>query len=289
MEKSPLPGAKVFLLGDSGTGKTHSIRTLVAAGIQPFVLATEPGMRSLSPCANPACPVCRLTPKVDNETISWGYVPGSAGNIDILIDQANTVNTHDLKYLCNLNDTNRKQFNQMVTVLEAIKDFKDHNGKSWGSPLNWNTDRALVLDSWTQLTDMSMDLFCGRRPAYDKSDYQVAQRGLKNFFKLLIGLPCHVVVIAHPEREYNDAASTVQLTISTIGQKLAPQLPPLVDDVIYTKRILDKFVWSTVEPGVVCKARDLPLRADMTPNFVPLITEWQRAGGKVCLTELPAH
>ena len=42
--RSPIPGPKVMLLGPSGTGKTHSLRTLIDCGITPFVLFTEQGM-----------------------------------------------------------------------------------------------------------------------------------------------------------------------------------------------------------------------------------------------------
>ena len=47
MNKSPIPGPKIILLGDSGTGKTHSIRTLLDAGLTPFIIFTEPGMESI--------------------------------------------------------------------------------------------------------------------------------------------------------------------------------------------------------------------------------------------------
>ena len=42
-----LPGVNVLLMGPSGTGKTHSIGTLVDLGIDVFYLALEAGMESL--------------------------------------------------------------------------------------------------------------------------------------------------------------------------------------------------------------------------------------------------
>src|SRR5258708_38749125 len=45
--KSPLVGPKILLMGEGGNGKTHSIRTLVDAGIKPFVIALEPGFEVL--------------------------------------------------------------------------------------------------------------------------------------------------------------------------------------------------------------------------------------------------
>jgi AAA+ superfamily predicted ATPase len=45
--RSPIPAPNVLLMGDSGTGKTYAIRTLIEAGITPFIIFTEPGMEVL--------------------------------------------------------------------------------------------------------------------------------------------------------------------------------------------------------------------------------------------------
>ena len=45
--KPSLPGFNVMLMGPAGSGKTHSIGTLVDAGIEVFYLALEPGLESL--------------------------------------------------------------------------------------------------------------------------------------------------------------------------------------------------------------------------------------------------
>ena len=37
-------GFKVLLLGETGSGKTYSLRTLLDAGLEVFVIATEPGL-----------------------------------------------------------------------------------------------------------------------------------------------------------------------------------------------------------------------------------------------------
>lgn len=276
-----LPGFKEMNIADSGAGKTHVLRTLLACGIQPLVLATEPGMRALAPCDSPACQICVQTRKF-TDPIPYAYVSPAPGDIDVLIKQAETINKNDLKFLCSQNDPNRKDFDQFVKVLQQIKNFTDSNGKSWGPVHKWNTDRALVIDTWTQLGPMAMNLFCGRRPAYDKADYQIAQRALENFNQLITcSLQCHVIVNAHPEREFNEATSTAQLTISTVGAKLSPKLPPLYDDVFLSKRDGDKFVWTTAELNVVSKGRNLPIRRDIVPGYGQIVESWKRAGGVI--------
>jgi DNA replication protein DnaC len=47
LKKSALPGVNVLLMGPAGTGKTHSIGTLVDAGVEVFYLGLEPGLESL--------------------------------------------------------------------------------------------------------------------------------------------------------------------------------------------------------------------------------------------------
>ena len=41
---SGLPGVNVLLMGPAGTGKTHSLGTLVEAGIEVFYLGLESGL-----------------------------------------------------------------------------------------------------------------------------------------------------------------------------------------------------------------------------------------------------
>lgn len=279
-----LPGIKDWLIAESGSGKTHSLRTLLKAGVQPLVLATEPGMRSLAPCDNPKCDICATTK--GKPPIPWAYVAPAPGDIDTQIANAALINTRDLKFLCNIADSNRAAYNQFGDVLKLIKEFKDSDGKSWGPVHKWNTDRCLVLDSWSGMGPMAMNMFCGKRPAYDKPDYQIGQKALFSFYQMLFTqLRCHVIILGHVERGYAESGTTTKLTVNTLGQKLAPDLPPLADDFIFAERKGDKFTWSTASPNVVTKARNLPLRDDLAPDFAPAIESWKRAGGIIVPTE----
>lgn len=38
--------SNIMLVGATGTGKTHCLRTLLDAGITPFIISTEPGIES---------------------------------------------------------------------------------------------------------------------------------------------------------------------------------------------------------------------------------------------------
>lgn len=276
-----LPGIKDWLIGESGTGKTHSVRTLLRTGVQPLVLFTESGMRSLAPCDNPMCAVCKDTRTLP--AIPWAFVPPAPGGIDTQIAAAELINTKDQAFLSGMRDNNRKEFAQFVDVLRLVKEFKDSTGKSWGPVHGWNTDRCLVLDGWSNLGPMAMNLFCGRRPNYDKPDYGIAQRALMNFWQMLVGqLRCHVIVIGHTERGLTETGVSLKLTVNTIGRQLAPDLPKDADDFIFADRIEgNKFKWSTASPNVVTKARNLALSDNLPADFAPAIASWKKAGGVI--------
>lgn len=279
-----LPGFKTLLFGDSGDGKTHVVRSLLRAGVQPIVQATEPGMRALAACDNPACSVCKGVPA--GATIPWNYIAPNGGDLDVLKQQVEWIGTRDQKFLCNINDTNRaKSFTQYATLVKNLENFVDSEGKSWGPVHSWGTDRAYVLDGLTEVGTFAMDLFVGRRPLYDKSDYQVAQRIVLNTVKLLIGLRCHVIILAHLDAG-EDVLGRPKSTVLSVGKKLAPELPRLFDDMPFAYREGDKFFWSTAKFGITSKGRNLPIKDAMNPDFGAIVESWKRAGGQITPTEV---
>lgn len=278
-----LPGFKELLVGDSGAGKTHVIRSLLGTGIQPLLLATEPGFRSLAPCDNPACGVCGPFGSENRKfpPIPWAYVPPAAGDIDVLIEQAGNVATMTQEQLCRIKDGKRKEdYDGFIDILKLIKEFKASDGKNYGPVTSWGTDRCLVFDGLSSLGDMAMDLFAGRRPLYDKPDYQVAQRSIKNLMVFLTAqVNCPVVVIAHVGRGEDSLEGRNKITVSTVGQKLAPDLPRLFDDMIHAEREGTNFTWSTATSGAIAKGRNVPIKSGMKPDFKMVVDSWKKAGG----------
>ena len=275
---STIPGFKVFLVGESGNGKTHVTRTLLGTGIQPFLLALEPGMRSLAPCDTPSCLVCKDTR--DEPAIPWAYIP-PCSDLDTLVTQARDINTKDLKALCNMPTGDRRKYNQYGQMLELLRDFKDSTGKSWGNVGTWNTDRCLVLDGLSSLNTMAVDMFVGRRPALDKPDYGIGQKAILSLVTLLTcQFHCHFVLIAHPERG-QDEVGLSKITANALGRALAPELPRLFDDMPFADSQGTKFTWDTAAPGRVSKCRNLPLQSGMLPSYRPIVASWLKAGGRM--------
>lgn len=264
-----VPGINVMLCGTTGTGKTHSIRTLVEAGLEVFVLFTEPGMEVLA--------------DIPSDKLHWKYVAPSAPDFADMIASAEKINSLSFKALADLPDINKRKYTEFVSVLTCLSDFKcDRTGQSYGSVDSWGPDRALVVDSLTGLSIMAMNLVAGSKPVKSMADWGVAIDNLERLItKLCVDTKCHFVLTAHLERETDEVTGGTSLMASTLGRKLAPKLPRFFSDVIHVKRNADKFVWSTATSNVDLKARNLPIREDLPPSFVSLIQNWKaKSGGK---------
>jgi len=259
-----IPGLNVMLCGASGSGKTHSIRTLVEAGLEVFVLFTEPGMEVLA--------------DIPGDRLHWKYVaPVSVGFKD-MITSAEKINQMSFEALTKLPDINKRKYTEFIDVLNALCNFTcDRTGKSYGAVDEWDANRVLVLDSLTGLSLMAMNLVTGSKPVKSMADWGVAISNLESLLtKLCVDTKCHFVLTAHLERETDEVTGGTSLMASTLGRKLAPKLPRFFSDVIHVKRNADKFVWSTATSNVDLKARNLAIADNIPPTFAPLIDNWRK-------------
>lgn len=267
MQQSTLPGIKVLLLGASGSGKTHSFRTLVDAGITPFVLFTENSMRTIS--------------DIPDAKLHWRYLAPAQAPFDTLLRSAESVNTLSFEGITKQQNWNKKEYRQFIEVLTTMNDFVcDRCGEHFGSVDTWGTDRALVIDSLSGLNIMAMDLAVGSKPVKSPGDWGVAMDVLERFInRMATGVYCHFVLTGHLERERDEMSGRIMQMASTLGQKLAPKIPRYFDDVVQVVRDGTKFNWSTGSPNVDTKGRNLAISENLPPSFVPLIESWKKAGG----------
>lgn len=267
MDKSPIPAPKVILMGASGTGKTHSIRTLVEEGITPFVIFTEPGMEVLS--------------DIPPEKLHWRYIPPVVGNLQSILDMATKVNKFSYEQLTKMSDSERSKYNQFLEVISSSNRFVcDRTGEDFGCADTWPTSRWLVIDSLTGLGKMAMSLVVGGRPTKSMPDWGVAQDMIRKLIDYeTTNLRCGFCLIAHVSRERDEITGGTYVTINTLGQKLAPELPLFFSDVLMAKREGKDFFWSSAEVGADTKARNVELSGKLPPSFVPLIQSWKRKGG----------
>lgn len=261
---STLPGVNEMLCGTSGSGKTHAIRTLVEAGLEVFVLFTEPGMEVLA--------------DIPKEKLHWHYIAPASPDFEDMISSATKINTMSFEAITKLPDINKRKYDEFIQVLVTLSNFKDdRTGASFGPVDSWDSSRVLVVDSLTGLSLMAMNLVTGSKPVKSLADWGVAIDNLERLItKLCVDTKCHFVLISHLERETDEVTGGTSLMASTLGRKLAPKLPRYFSDVIHVVRKADKFVWSTVTSNVDLKARNISLADNLPPSFVPIIANWRK-------------
>lgn len=255
-------GFKVLLYGATGTGKTYSIRTLLDAGLEVFVLFTEPGMATLR--------------DVKSDKLHWYYVPPAPFNLGAFQSMLTSINTMPFQALAAMSDPNRKAYDQMLHISTALAKFTDQNGKTFESLDQWGTDRVFVVDSLSGIAVAAMSLVIGGRPVAGQQDWQVAMNTMEKFINMLcFGVRANLVMMAHEEREVNEVTGGTAVMPSTLGRKLSPKIGRFFDDVLMTYQKDGKFQWASVFPNYELKSRHLPLRAGMEPSFVPLVQSWR--------------
>jgi len=270
-----IPGSNVLLVGPSGSGKTHSIGTLIDANITPFVVFTEPGMRTLAPLFKAG-------------KGHYKYIKPATADWKVLEDNANKLNTMTFKGLTQLSDMNKTKYRQWLDLLITMNDFVcDCCGKSWGDTATWQTDRAICIDSLSGLNLMAMDLIVGAKPVKNQGDWGIAMGNLENFInKMTSDTQCHFVMTAHLEREKDEITGGIKLMVSSLGQKLPPKIPRFFDDVVLCQNLEGQFSWATVSSMVDLKYRNLGPGKELPPTFKLVIDSWVEAGGEIKPTEI---
>lgn len=272
-----LSGTKTLLLGAPGSGKTYSIPTLVEAGLETFVLITDPGgEESLIDSMERR--------KLDLAKLHWRYIAPASPDWGVLQDMAKKINMMGYNDLTGLKSGVGKQgYDQFLQVLNTLANFKcDHCGREFGSVTSWGPDRAFVMDSLSGINIMAMDMMIGAKPAAHQGEWGVAMNAEERLVaKLTADTKCFFVLTGHLEREMDEVAGNVQLMAAALGRKLAPKLPRTFSDVIMAYREGDRFFWSTSSSGVDLKSRTLPLRDKLDPSFVQIVERWKERSKRV--------
>lgn len=270
-----LPPPSILLMGPAGTGKTSSLVTALQSGLKVRMLATEP--------TAPARVIDetlrrKLDPKL-LQNFDWCIVSPSPPKWDALKDSARLIGSMSLKDIANLSQGIAKpETKQWMEFLNAISDFPGTRaGKSLGDATEWGSDTLFTIDGLSGVNFMSRSLTVGLKPNPAPGEWGVMQNNILDVVrKLATDCKGFFCLIAHVERETNDITGASNITVSTLGAKLAPKIPPWFTSVVLTKKIESTFSWSTSEMNVDTKNGDLPLAKDLQPSFAPLIEGYRK-------------
>lgn len=267
---STLSGVNVLLMGPAGTGKTHSIGTLVDSGMEVFYLALEPGLESLV-----GYYVDAGKPIPDN--LHWHTLKAPKASFTELLDSATKINQLTLESVAKMQDPNRGKHNRFLDLLSALNNFTDQRtGKTFGPVNEWGTDKVLVIDGLAGINQAAMSLVIGGKPVRNQSDWGIAQDQVEKLLRMLCDhCSCHFILLAHIERETDQILGGIKLMVATLGKALAPKIPPMFSDVILTTRQGAKWTWDTANVQADLKTRNLPIKADIPQDFKQIIDKWK--------------
>lgn len=265
-------GPKVLLLGNEGTGKTDSIRTLVEAGLKVFCVFSEPGMEVLvDPTRGRKVYTCV-------EGLHWAYFPVAQPSFADLADAADKLNKFSFEALSNMAPQNREKYRTYWQIMACMANLKcDRCSQSFGPADRLPYDEwAVVNDSLTSFSKAGLYGHIGSKPAVHRGEYGVVMKNIESYIDTFVGaMPCMGVMMAHVDKEPNEVTGGFENMVATLGQKLAPKIPRPFSDVVLAKRDKDKFTWSTIDTGYKLKTRNFAFSADLPPTFVPLVKKWK--------------
>lgn len=261
-----------LIIGPPGTGKTTSIVTYLEAGLEVFVIITDPG-------GEEALLDAVIDRKLPLHKLHWHYISAAKMSWKTAGSVAQRVNTMSYEALGGLKQgLEKNDHKQYLEVMACLSDFVcDRTGKHYGPVEEWDGSRALVIDSMTGINKMLKRLVVGAKPTLHQGEWGTAMEVEEQFLDLLIGnTHCFLCCIAHLEKTMDTLRGKPVLMASFLGTKLAPKIPALFSDVVLSRRDGAEFYWSTTAHDVDLKGRTLPLSNDIKPSFVKVVEGWRR-------------
>lgn len=275
-----VPGPKIILTGVPGDGKTHSIRTILAAGLKCFVVFADPGMEVLLDPARGKVYTC-------GEGLHYNYIPPVSVDWKELADAAELLNKFTFEQLAKMPPMGREKFRgwyDFITLMGNLKCIRCGQVFGPADQLQPYNEWCIVNDGLTGISIMAMNILIGTKPAIHQGEYGVAMMNLERYInKFAVDLPSMGVLMCHVEREGDEVTGGQVNMVATLGRKLAPKIPRFFSDMLLTIREGDKFKWSNITPNFSLKNRNFPFSSNLSPDFGPAIKAWQ---AKIAQVEL---
>ena len=262
----PVPMPNVLLVGDSGSGKTTAIRTIVEAGLETFVIFTEPMMDLLA--------------DLPADKLHWRYIPPTTGSWDETLQKLEMMAPLAWDAISKMtNDPLKSKYTQWYNFVHTFAHFHcDRTGQDYGDVTEWGYDRALVIDGLSGVNKLALQFICGSSVAKTLPQWGAAidlEMGLVAE-KLCFDTTCLYVLIAHLDFNKDELTGAIKFVPNALGKANGPELPKSFNDTVHAIRDGQKFRWSTTTYNVDVKGRNLPMADNLPPHFGYLLSAWQK-------------
>lgn len=277
-----------IIMGTSGSGKTTSLATYLSAGLETFVLCTEPGG------AESLVDACRAR-NLPLDKLHWTTVLPSTQGWSGLEDMVTKISGMDFETLAKIKTGIGKTETRdpAIALLKALQNFHcERDGKDYGDVTTWDDTRAFCLDSLSGLSVIAWQLTVGHKPTAHMGEWSIAMNFISDLLmKLTADRNCFFTLTAHVEKEQNEITGVSQVMVSTLGKKLAPKLPRFFSEVVYAQRSTahPQFRWSTIDSSADLKNRGLPISDKLPPDFKPLVETYRERKKVAQTTALPVR
>lgn len=266
-----LPRTNTLLMGPVCTGKSYSLRTLLAdyhdpagklqhgVGRTVLVVSLEPGFEdSLGDCT---CEQGMHVHYIAPLDVDWDTLADLAKRVQAATDIQKII------------DPNKRDYTQFLDTYSCLARFQcDRCGHDFGPVDKLDESYAVALDGLTGLSRAAMQFSVGLKPSKTWPEFDAVGQQVENMLRKCVSIKASFVLIAHIDRE-PDPLGGLKLTMHTIGNKLAPRLTKdLFSEIVYTRRDdRGRFWWSTTEDNMDLKARKLPFSEAIEPSFEKIL------------------
>lgn len=264
-----LKAPSVLLQGPTGTGKSDVAGELAQWVDKLFLIVTEPnGLESVLDGF--------ARRKVSLDKLHYHVIEPSRANFQELETLAKKVSISTHESLTKASPGSR-QGAKLIEVMGVFFNFTcQRTGKAFGNLANRPPTEAVYVDSLSGISSMAWDVTMGDKLTAHQGEWGIAMKLIENaILSWTSNLKCIFVLTAHIERETDDISQGTQVTVSTLGRKLAPKIPRFFSEVVQTSTEGPNFFWNTDLPGVALKHRALPKQAKLPPTFKPIVEKYQ--------------
>ncbi len=233
---------KLLAFGESKTGKTGSLVSLVAAGYKLFILDFDNLLGILRRKVLEVCP--DKAANVHYLSFSDEYKVGNVAVKEGVIFKGTPM--------------------AWLNSLKTLNHWKD-GAEDFGPPESWPDDCILVIDSLSRWCDVALNFHEAVNNNPDnRSTYKNAQDDVEKQISTLTSerFTAHLIVIGHGV--YMDLEDkTKRILPQGVGAKLSPKIPTYFPNVVYYRNKDDKRTIQLESNRMVNLANDASLTGDL--------------------------